>query len=455
MAFTYRFNPMSKKFDIVQDSTLLTLKGVVATTNDLPLTGNSENDIYVCSADDRLYTWNSASDTGLITDWVDCGSVLAVDWSIITNKPSSSVSDIDLAVAHKDLTDNPHTVTKTQIGLDNVENVDTTDANNINTDDSGVTVQEALDEIESNQHTQNTDTKLDEGGANEVSASEIPKAYINDGVVDYYIENSGNDVTGDGSVGSPWATLQYTLSQCKKFADGEGTSYHIHIGTGSFGVTTTIYNFRVPIKISGNGKTNTLLGKTQIHDCDYVFIEDVYTSSSDYHFEVYNSKVILDTIDLINSTFGIMSDYNARIYAKTITAHGGMTYGCVTSRGGMVIYDGTPWGNTFHYASSTGVVIEDNITLDKADYDSAVSLKHTQNTDTTLDSGGANEISASNIKTHVESTDNPHNVTADQVATSNSGETVQDVLDTGVSGSFTTVDGKTVTVTDGIITSIV
>lgn len=51
------------------------------------------------------------------------------------------VSDGD----HDVRTDNPHSVTKAQVGLSSVQNIDTTDANNINTDASGVTVQDSLD----------------------------------------------------------------------------------------------------------------------------------------------------------------------------------------------------------------------------------------------------------------------------------------------------------------------
>lgn len=101
MAFTFKFNPFSKTFDIVQDTTLLTLKGVVNTTADLPLSGNSENDLYIVKADDRLYTWNKVTDSGILSDWINVGSISSIDWSIINNKPTSAVEDIDDAVTKK------------------------------------------------------------------------------------------------------------------------------------------------------------------------------------------------------------------------------------------------------------------------------------------------------------------------------------------------------------------
>ena len=192
---------------------------------------------------------------------------------------------------HIDNVSNPHSVDASDVGLGNVQNVDTTDANNIDTDDSGVNVQEALDAVESDvstlqgtAHTQNTDQYLDYGGVNEIAVTEIPKAYVGDGTINYYVETTGNDTTGDGSVGSPWATVSHTLSQIKKFADGEQTTFKINVGTGNFSSDSIdIFNFKVPIIISGNGINNTLLGKSRIHDCDYVFYEDVYTASGDYH----------------------------------------------------------------------------------------------------------------------------------------------------------------------------
>jgi len=49
------------------------------------------------------------------------------------------------------------------------------------------------------------------------------------------------------------------------------------------------------------------------------------------------------------------------------------------------------------------------------DIKDAVDKKHTQNTDTYLDYGGSNQVSASEIKNHLNDTSNPHQVTASQV----------------------------------------
>src|SRR5690554_4715661 len=67
--------------------------------------------------------------------------------------------------------------------------------------------------------------------------------------------------------------------------------------------------------------------------------------------------------------------------------------------------------------------------LNKADdYAEAVEKSHDQNTDTALDQGGDNEVTAEDIRDHVDSTDNPHQVTAGQVGAYTKGET-DDLLD--------------------------
>lgn len=113
-------NPHTGRLTIVRGDSAFTIKESVDTYASLPLTGNVENNLRITKDTDKMYTWSIASSTGLITDWIDIGLVSSVDWSAIANKPSSSVADIDLAVAHKDLTNNPHAT------LSNVPNVDTT-----------------------------------------------------------------------------------------------------------------------------------------------------------------------------------------------------------------------------------------------------------------------------------------------------------------------------------------
>jgi len=154
------------------------LKGFKDTTADLPLTGNTQNDVYMVRSDDHWYTWNKAESSGLITDWVDMGGATSIAWSIITDKPSSSVSDIDSAVSLKHngstqdtaiglntthrgvVTGNPHSVSKSNVGLGNVDNKsEATIITNVKADSD---VADAI----SKKHAQNSDTQLGTMAAN-------------------------------------------------------------------------------------------------------------------------------------------------------------------------------------------------------------------------------------------------------------------------------------------------
>jgi len=81
--------------------TLVSIKSSVATYNDLPITGNTKNDLRIVQDTNQMYTWSLDVASGNLTDWVLLGSATAVDWSDITNKPTSTVNDIDDAVTKK------------------------------------------------------------------------------------------------------------------------------------------------------------------------------------------------------------------------------------------------------------------------------------------------------------------------------------------------------------------
>lgn len=214
-----KLNPWTGRLQWVLNASLLKIKGTVATKNNLPLTDNMENDCYIVKDVDRLYTWGIASPSGTIDDWKDVGSTASVEWSVIENKPSSSVVNIDDAVDKKhehsnkalldtytqtevdiadaiskehthsnkselDLvtdgdhdirTDNPHTVTKAQLSLDNVTNNAQVKKASSSTDDylpkwkgtsgdeledSSISESDVSDAV-SKKHTQNTDNTIE------------------------------------------------------------------------------------------------------------------------------------------------------------------------------------------------------------------------------------------------------------------------------------------------------
>src|SRR5690625_7975023 len=82
------------------------------------------------------------------------------------------------------------------------------------------------------------------------------------------------------------------------------------------------------------------------------------------------------------------------------------------------------------------------------DYDEAVEKSHDKNIDTTLDQGGDNEVTAETIRGHVDSTENPHQVTAGQVGAYTKGET-DDLLDDKADQSALNATNQAVSTLDG------
>src|SRR5690625_811755 len=74
------------------------------------------------------------------------------------------------------------------------------------------------------------------------------------------------------------------------------------------------------------------------------------------------------------------------------------------------------------------------------DYDEAVSKSHVQNTDTVLDQGGDNEVTAEDIVGHIENEENPHGTTAGQVGAYTKAETGDMLNDKADQSAFNTTD---------------
>jgi len=116
MSYNSEVNPYTGKLQLVFEGALVSIEDSVDTYNNLPITGNTENNLRITEDTDRMYTWGISASDGSLSDWKDVGSATTVDWSAITNKPNSSVEDIDLAVDHKDVTTaNPHDVKTSEI----------------------------------------------------------------------------------------------------------------------------------------------------------------------------------------------------------------------------------------------------------------------------------------------------------------------------------------------------
>lgn len=174
-----KLNPFTGQLQLVPTNIVLSFKAGVASQVNLPLTGNVIGDARITNDTGHLYVWSIEASSGLLTDWADAGDVVDIDWSVITNKPISSVVDIDDAVSKSHTSGSDNQIAET-----------------VPTKNSGETVQDKLDELEENLgdkvdkvigsslvpnteiskiHTQNTDTKLitDESNPEEVEAIDI------------------------------------------------------------------------------------------------------------------------------------------------------------------------------------------------------------------------------------------------------------------------------------------
>jgi len=145
-------NPFTGKLTLIRADSAFHLKDSVDTYNSLPTTGNTENDVRITQDTDKMYTWGISASSGVLGDWKEIGSASSVDWSNINNKPSSSTANIDDAVSKR--------------------------------------------------HTQGTDQKLDEGGANEVTVADVKNAvdkkHTQNTDTEINLSKSGSDHTGDG-----------------------------------------------------------------------------------------------------------------------------------------------------------------------------------------------------------------------------------------------------------------
>lgn len=151
--YKQKYNALGKLgFSLVPTANVITFKTGVANQAALPLSGNNQNDARIANDTGLLYVWSIPASSGLLTDWISQGDIIDLDWSAITNKPSSSVANIDDAVSKRHtqgtdqgldtgglnavtaaqakagythsgvITGNPHQVNKTDVGLSNVDN---------------------------------------------------------------------------------------------------------------------------------------------------------------------------------------------------------------------------------------------------------------------------------------------------------------------------------------------
>ena len=87
-------NPFTGILQKVFSGDLVTFKAGVASVGNLPTEGNEKGDGRIVNDTGNLYIWDGNA-------WQDQGDIIDLKWASIENKPSSSVANIDDAVAKK------------------------------------------------------------------------------------------------------------------------------------------------------------------------------------------------------------------------------------------------------------------------------------------------------------------------------------------------------------------
>jgi len=92
--YKQKLNTRTGQFNLVPSGLVITFKPGVANVAALPAVGNTQNDARITNDAGHLYVWDGVS-------WIDQGDIIDLNWTAITGRPSSSVSDIDDAVSKK------------------------------------------------------------------------------------------------------------------------------------------------------------------------------------------------------------------------------------------------------------------------------------------------------------------------------------------------------------------
>ena len=188
--FKYKFNVRTGQWNLIPTNIVLAFKTGVATYTSLPITGNTKGDARIANDTGHLYVWSVDASSGPITNWIDAGDIVDLNWSAISGKPTSSVVDIDDAVSkrHDQDTDqkiddgglNETTAAEIRGHIDTIGNPHNTQADEIPTNESGKTVQDKIDDLDAVKH----DPKI-------LGTKEIDEALIGNGKFPIYNTGSG------------------------------------------------------------------------------------------------------------------------------------------------------------------------------------------------------------------------------------------------------------------------
>jgi len=369
-------NPFTGNLQLVSGDSAFHMKESVATYNDLPIASNNENDVRITQDTDLMYTWSISASSGNVSDWLQIGSASLVDWSAITNKPSSAVADIDDAVSKR--------------------------------------------------HTQDTDVYIDNYTSTEL----------------YVDGNRADSYTANGTITKPFKTIQSAIDSVSDASEAKryivlivgGKTYEEQITLKSYVYLRS--NKQAIIKNTGGSTIIASGSGSQSMRLENLIVQ-CYSDNEDHGSLHMSGTANVSLYDCLL--------YGNAINGSSPTGAEGLKMTSGTIMGSNSTFQGWNWALNM----SSGFVSLDICLF--AGY-----INDVQRTGGTLQlglskfsSGGV--VGSYTLKYGADVIDNDSSVT---------GATVKDALNNlleknSISGSFTTVDGKTINVVDGQITSIV
>jgi hypothetical protein len=137
----------------------------------------------------------------------------------------------------------------------------------------------------------------------------LPSELLSVNVI-YYIDPTGDDSTGDGSSGSPWATVQHALDQIPKNLGSFTATVLLNDGsyTESFSITSFHSGIITISSTSGNRTLVSIVGNITIQNCTaliQVINLSIYESSN-IAINIFDSTSIsVGNLRLTGATYGI------------------------------------------------------------------------------------------------------------------------------------------------------
>lgn len=197
----------------------------------------------------------------------------------------------------------------------------------------------------------------------------------------YYVATTGSDVTGDGTSGNPWATIQHAYDYIACCIDTAGYLVTIQLADGTYSAGLSVissWSGGGGIVIQGNtgSYTNVIISGVTNAFSNYAVLPAKLslkymqiTSTTGSH--IYNTGV--GTIEIDNIDFGASTGPHINVfnngavitaYGKTYTISGGGYAHAFASNGGfynagwsVVTISGTPAFSYYAYAEITGVIL--------------------------------------------------------------------------------------------------